>query len=116
MAVKAEREIEAECPPKKVNPALKVTGVRAFTHEELAEATDGFSEKRQIGQGGYGKVFMGTLQDGKQVAVKVSDPASCQGAHEFYTEIELLSRIHHRNLVMLEGYCDDENHEVGDLP
>lgn len=111
-AQKLLNENEAKSLPKKVNPALKVAGVRAFTYEELADATDSFSEERQIGQGGYGKVFMGTLQDGKQVAIKAADPASCQGAHEFYTEIEFLSRIHHRNLVMLEGYCDDENYEM----
>jgi len=116
VAVKAEEENEAKTLAMRVNPALKVAGVRAFTREELAAATDSFSEERQIGQGGYGKVFVGTLQDGKQVAIKVADPTSHQGAHEFYTEIELLSRIHHMNLVMLEGYCADENHEVGDMP
>jgi serine/threonine protein kinase/Leucine-rich repeat (LRR) protein len=97
----------------KRNPDLKVTGVKAFTFEELAQATDNFSEKKQIGQGGYGKVYMGIINDGKkQVAIKRAEEGSLQGAHEFYTEIELLSRVHHRNLVMLEGYCDDEGEQM----
>lgn len=95
---------------------MKVAGVKAFTFEELAQATDNFSGEKQIGQGGYGKVYLGNLNDGKkQVAIKRAEQGSLQGAHEFYTEIELLSRVHHRNLVMLEGYCDDEGEQVGDL-
>ncbi|KAG0602455.1 hypothetical protein M758_10G015700 [Ceratodon purpureus] len=97
----------------KRNPALKVAGVKAFTFEELAQATDNFSDEKQIGQGGYGKVYLGNLMDGKkQVAIKRAEQGSLQGAHEFYTEIELLSRVHHRNLVMLEGYCDDEGEQM----
>jgi serine/threonine protein kinase len=97
----------------KRNPALKVAGVKAFTFEELAQATDNFSDEKQVGQGGYGKVYLGNLNDGKkQVAIKRAEEGSLQGAHEFYTEIELLSRVHHRNLVMLEGYCDDEGEQV----
>ena len=93
---------------------MKVAGVKAFTFEELAQATDNFSDEKQVGQGGYGKVYLGNLNDGKkQVAIKRAEEGSLQGAHEFYTEIELLSRVHHRNLVMLEGYCDDEGEQVG---
>jgi len=97
----------------KRNPALKVAGVKAFTFDELAHATDNFGDEKQIGQGGYGKVYLGILPDGKKVAIKRAEQGSLQGAHEFYTEIELLSRVHHRNLVMLEGYCDDEGEQVG---
>jgi serine/threonine protein kinase len=97
----------------KGNPALKVAGVKAFTFEELAQATNNFSDEKQIGQGGYGKVYLGTLNDGKKlVAIKRAEQGSLQGANEFYTEIELLSRVHHRNLVMLEGYCDDEGEQM----
>lgn len=101
---------------KRINPALKVTGVKALTYEELVEATDNFIEENQIGQGGYGTVYKGRLHDGKQVAVKRAEPGSVQGAREFYNEIELLSRVHHKNVVMLEGYCDEEDHQVGNLP
>jgi serine/threonine protein kinase len=101
---------------KGINPALKVAGVKSFAYEELVEATGRFSEENRIGQGGYGTVYKGKLQDGKEVAIKRSKPGSGQGAKEFYNEIQLLSRVHHKNLVMLEGYCDEENHQVSNLP
>jgi serine/threonine protein kinase len=98
---------------KGCNPALKVAGVTAFTFEELSRATNSFDEKNQIGQGGYGKVYVGDLKDGRQrVAIKRAEPGSLQGANEFYTEIELLSRVHHRNLCGLVGYCDDLGEQV----
>jgi Leucine-rich repeat (LRR) protein len=97
---------------KSRNPALKVAGVKAFTYEELATATKQFSETNQVGSGGYGKVYYGELEDGQMVAIKRAQEGSLQGAHEFYTEIELLSRVHHRNLVMLLGYCDDEGEQM----
>jgi hypothetical protein len=97
---------------KSRNPALKVMGVKAFTYEELATATKQFSETNQVGSGGYGKVYYGELEDGQMVAIKRAQEGSLQGAHEFYTEIELLSRVHHRNLVMLLGYCDDEGEQM----
>ncbi|KAH8943060.1 hypothetical protein BDL97_13G029000 [Sphagnum fallax] len=87
------------------NAALKVAGVKAFTFEELADITDQFDAKHVVGQGGYGKVYRGKLKDGQLVAIKRAEVGSLQGAHEFYTEIELLSRVHHKNLVKLVGYC-----------
>ena len=101
---------------KRINSKLKVAGVKAFTYEELAEATDNFSERHQIGQGGYGTVYVGKLHDGRQVAIKCADALSGQGTREFYTEIELLSRVHHKHLVTLEGYCDEDRHQVGHKP
>ncbi|CAM6089471.1 unnamed protein product [Calypogeia fissa] len=87
---------------------IKVAGVRTFTFEEMVKATDNFSDKNILGQGGYGKVYFGTLEDGQKVAVKRAEEGSLQGATEFETEIHLLSRVHHRNLVSLVGYCNDE--------
>jgi hypothetical protein len=96
------------------NAALKVAGVKAFTFEELADITDQFDAKHVVGQGGYGKVYQGKLKDGQLVAIKRAEVGSLQGAHEFYTEIELLSRVHHKNLVKLVGYCllVDESEQV----
>ena len=65
-----------------------------------------------MGQGGYGKVYKGVLVDGTVVAVKRAQQGSLQGEREFYTEIEMLSRVHHRNLVALVGYCDEEGEQV----
>lgn len=77
---------------------------RAFTIEELSMATDGFSDATLLGQGGFGSVHKGTLY-GKEVAVKRLKTGSGQGDREFQAEIEIISRVHHRHLVSLVGYC-----------
>lgn len=86
--------------------------MRSFTYEEMAHATNNFSSTAQIGQGGYGKVYKGILVDGTVVAIKRAQEGSLQGEREFLTEIQLLSRLHHRNLVSLVGYCDEEGEQV----
>ncbi|GMJ05615.1 hypothetical protein HRI_004230700 [Hibiscus trionum] len=75
-----------------------------FTYEELAIATQGFSEKNLLGQGGFGFVHKGVLPDGKEVAVKSLKSGSGQGQREFQAEVEIISRVHHRHLVSLVGY------------
>ncbi|KAH0905804.1 hypothetical protein HID58_037631 [Brassica napus] len=92
--------------------SLKIEGVKSFTYAELALATDNFSSSTQIGQGGYGKVYKGILVDGTAVAIKRAQEGSLQGEKEFLTEIELLSRLHHRNLVALVGFCDEEGEQM----
>ena len=59
-----------------------------------------------------GKIHKGNLDDGATVAIKRAHEDSLQGSKEFVTEIELLSRLHHRNLVSLIGYCDEEVEQV----
>ncbi|XP_022682574.1 probable LRR receptor-like serine/threonine-protein kinase At1g06840 isoform X2 [Setaria italica] len=92
--------------------SIKVDGVKCFTFEEMAGATSDFNISAQVGQGGYGKVYKGTLVDGTAVAIKRAHEDSLQGSKEFCTEIELLSRLHHRNLVSLVGYCDEEDEQM----
>ncbi|PAN27850.1 hypothetical protein PAHAL_5G112700 [Panicum hallii] len=91
---------------------VKVDGVKCFTFEEMAAATGDFNISAQVGQGGYGKVYKGNLADGTAVAIKRAHEDSLQGSKEFCTEIELLSRLHHRNLVSLVGYCDEEDEQM----
>ncbi|KAH7837830.1 hypothetical protein Vadar_018522 [Vaccinium darrowii] len=91
---------------------VKIDGVKDFTYGELALATNNFDASAQVGQGGYGKVYKGTLADGTVVAIKRAQEGSLQGEKEFLTEIELLSRLHHRNLVSLLGYCDEESEQM----
>ncbi|MCO5578110.1 hypothetical protein L7F22_031948 [Adiantum nelumboides] len=91
---------------------MKVSGVREFRLEEVKMATKNFEEGTVVGQGGYGRVYRGMLSDGQMVAIKRAKEGSRQGHHEFYTEIELLSRLHHRNLVCLLGYCIDQDEQV----
>ncbi|KAF5446552.1 hypothetical protein F2P56_032171 [Juglans regia] len=92
--------------------SLRIDGVKAFNYGEMAMATNNFNNSALIGQGGYGKVYKGILADGTVVAIKRAQEGSLQGEKEFLTEIELLSRLHHRDLVSLIGYCDEEGEQM----
>ncbi|XP_071693240.1 probable LRR receptor-like serine/threonine-protein kinase At1g67720 [Rutidosis leptorrhynchoides] len=81
-----------------------------FSLAEIEEATSGFSKK--IGKGSFGPVYYGKTKDGKELAVKMMADSSSHGAQQFVTEVALLSRIHHRNLVPLIGYCEEEHHRM----
>ncbi|VAI32341.1 unnamed protein product [Triticum turgidum subsp. durum] len=85
--------------------AIAAREQRAFRYEALAAATRNFSEKQKLGQGGFGPVYLGQLPDGRDVAVKRLGAGSRQGAREFKNEANLLSRVQHRNVVNLLGYC-----------
>jgi serine/threonine protein kinase len=74
-----------------------------FTYEELDEATDGFSDDRELGVGGFGTVYKGTLRDGGMVAVKRLYKNSYKSVEQFQNEVEILSRLRHPNLVTLYG-------------
>lgn len=76
-----------------------------FTYEDLAAATSGFSQAKLLGQGGFGFVHKGVLPNGKEIAVKSLKAGSGQGDREFAAEVEIISRVHHRHLVSLVGYC-----------
>ncbi|KAJ4780578.1 Leucine-rich repeat protein kinase family protein [Rhynchospora pubera] len=76
-----------------------------FSFAELKHVTNNF--KSQIGIGGFGKVFKGHLENGDEVAVKVRSESSSQGIQQFLNEVDKLSRVHHKNLVSLIGYCKD---------
>ncbi|MCE3052179.1 hypothetical protein HAX54_051755 [Datura stramonium] len=93
------------------NP-MRIEGVKALGFKELESATNSFSSTTEIGQGGYGKVYKGILTEGTIVAIKRAQQGSLQGEKEFYTEIELLSRVHHRNLVSLVGYCNEGSEQM----
>ena len=85
--------------------SLQLVENRRFTYEELERITNGFD--RVLGQGGFGYVYDGFLEDGTQVAVKLRSHSSNQGVKEFLAEAQILTRIHHKNLVSMIGYCKD---------
>ncbi|XP_047308346.1 receptor-like serine/threonine-protein kinase ALE2 [Impatiens glandulifera] len=82
---------------------------KGFSLIDIERATDNFNSSRVLGEGGFGKVYSGVLEDGSKVAVKVLKRDDLQGGREFLAEVEMLSRLHHRNLVKLIGICTEEN-------
>ncbi|KAJ1688004.1 hypothetical protein LUZ63_019394 [Rhynchospora breviuscula] len=82
-----------------------------YRYEDLELATNSFSESNVLGQGGFGIVYRGTLS-GKEVAIKKLKSGGGQGDREFRAEVEIISRVHHRNLVTLVGYCIHEDQRL----
>ncbi|KAF8699011.1 hypothetical protein HU200_034844 [Digitaria exilis] len=90
-------------------------GPRRFSHKELRKATNGFSSRQLLGQGGFGRVYGGTLpvaasgtgtgSEAQHVAVKRISSESKHGQAQFMAEVVILGRLRHRNLVRLVGYC-----------
>jgi serine/threonine protein kinase len=83
-------------------------GPRKFSYRELSIATNAFSPEELLGRGGFGCVYKGMLRDTKAlVAVKKISKDSQQGGNEFFAELSIISRIQHRNLVKLQGWCSE---------
>lgn len=80
-----------------------------FSYSEIQLATDDFSKENLLGEGGYGHVYKGELDDGQLIAAKIRKETSTQGFQEFSSEVYVLSFARHKNIVMLLGYCCKEN-------
>ncbi|CAK9180287.1 unnamed protein product [Ilex paraguariensis] len=78
---------------------------KVFHFETLVAATKDFQANHKLGEGGFGPVYKGKLGDGREIAVKKLSQSSNQGKKEFVNEAKLLSRVQHRNVVNLLGYC-----------
>ncbi|CAM6012821.1 unnamed protein product [Sphagnum balticum] len=88
-----------------------VSGPRRFSYKELSTATKSFSPNKMLGRGGFGCVYKGVLRDtGALVAVKKIAEDSQQGGREFFAEVSIISRVRHRNLVQLQGWCCERSH------
>ncbi|KAL6333361.1 hypothetical protein AAG906_028546 [Vitis piasezkii] len=84
---------------------VKLEELPLLDFEKLAAATNNFHEANKLGQGGFGPVYRGNLPGGQEIAVKRLSRASAQGQEEFMNEMIVISKIQHRNLVRLLGFC-----------
>ncbi|XP_058780852.1 proline-rich receptor-like protein kinase PERK4 [Vicia villosa] len=84
----------------------------SFTYDELSVATGAFAQRNLLGQGGFGYVHKGVLPNGKEIAVKSLKSTSGQGDREFQAEVDTVSRVHHRYLVSLVGYCISDSKKL----
>ncbi|XP_019151275.1 PREDICTED: G-type lectin S-receptor-like serine/threonine-protein kinase SD1-13 isoform X2 [Ipomoea nil] len=83
----------------------KLEELPVFDFEIIANATGNFDPRNKLGQGGFGPVYKGKLEDGQEIAVKRLSIYSGQGQEEFMNEVVVISKLQHRNLVRLHGCC-----------
>ncbi|XP_038877709.1 probable LRR receptor-like serine/threonine-protein kinase At1g56140 [Benincasa hispida] len=83
-----------------------------YSYSELRNATEDFSSSNKVGEGGFGLVYKGILNDGRVIAVKQLSIKSDQGRNQFVAEISTISAVQHRNLVKLHGCCIEGNHRL----
>ncbi|KAI3721403.1 hypothetical protein L2E82_32413 [Cichorium intybus] len=81
----------------------------SFSLAKIAKYTNHFSVNNKLGEGGFGPVYKGVMEDGRQIAVKRLSETSTQGFDEFKNEVRFVAKLQHRNLVKLLGYCTQEN-------
>ncbi|XP_023766298.1 LEAF RUST 10 DISEASE-RESISTANCE LOCUS RECEPTOR-LIKE PROTEIN KINASE-like 1.1 [Lactuca sativa] len=87
-------------------------GVSVFSYTELEDATQNFDPSLELGNGGFGAVYYGKLQDGREVAVKRLYEHSYKRVQQFVNEIRILTRLRHPNLVVLYGCTSRQSHEL----
>ncbi|XP_073293973.1 putative receptor-like protein kinase At5g39000 isoform X2 [Primulina huaijiensis] len=105
---------EASCMEEEIKPSAKAErSCRRYKLAEIQLATRDFSHQLILGKGGFGTVYKGLIDKGKQtIAVKRLKSDSRQGEHEFLAEIETLSQLRHNNLVSLIGYCNEQKEMI----
>ncbi|XP_022860587.1 calcium/calmodulin-regulated receptor-like kinase 2 [Olea europaea var. sylvestris] len=86
------------------------SGLPRYSYKDIQNATQNFTTI--LGQGSFGPVYKAAMPTGELFAVKVLASDSKQGEKEFHTEVSLLARLHHRNLVNLVGYCVDKGQRM----
>ncbi|KAL2927912.1 hypothetical protein RDABS01_007238 [Bienertia sinuspersici] len=99
---------EAEGIPNQYNfevGQLELQEPPLYTYDMLRNATNNFDEDNKLGEGGFGSVYKGILESRQVIAVKRLSTSSGQGLEEFMTEVKVISKLQHRNLVKLLGCC-----------
>ncbi|XP_057762899.1 LEAF RUST 10 DISEASE-RESISTANCE LOCUS RECEPTOR-LIKE PROTEIN KINASE-like 1.1 [Arachis stenosperma] len=87
-------------------------GIPLFSYEELQVATNNFDQTKELGEGGFGTVYYGKLRDGREVAVKRLFERNYKPVESFINEIQILTRLRHRNLVSLYGCTSRHSREL----
>ncbi|XP_062009549.1 G-type lectin S-receptor-like serine/threonine-protein kinase B120 isoform X2 [Rosa rugosa] len=90
----------------------KGTELPLFSLRSIVAATNNFSEKNKLGEGGFGPVYKGILPENQEVAIKRLSKKSGQGHHEFKNELKLIAKLQHTNLVRLLGCCMEEDEMI----
>ncbi|KAI3517254.1 hypothetical protein L1887_16467 [Cichorium endivia] len=90
----------------------KLDEIPFLSLHQIAKATDNFNLDNKIGEGGFGPVYKGVLEDGQVIAVKRLSETSKQGLDEFQNEVICIAKLQHRNLVKLLGYCIHGNEKI----
>ncbi|XP_062195950.1 serine/threonine-protein kinase-like protein CCR4 [Phragmites australis] len=107
-------------PAPQVSPLrpARALGCEEFTLRDLSRMTNGFAEERKIGKGSFGSVYRAKLPDGRDVAIKRAERGSgrrrrrIDAERAFRAELRLLSRVNHRNLVQLLGFCEERGERI----
>ncbi|CAN4079941.1 unnamed protein product [Withania somnifera] len=87
-------------------------GAHVFSFAELEEATNNFDQSKELGDGGFGVVYYGKLHDGRVVAVKRLYENSFKRVEQFMNEVEILTRLRHKNLVTLYGCTSKRSRDL----
>eukprot|EP00250_Pteridium_aquilinum_P015267 c22482_g2_i1 orf=335-1531(-) len=108
--------------PRLENGVQEGSNVRVFTYNELKVATRNFRPNSALGEGGFGTVYKGWIDDidskgvkiasNMTVAVKVLNQEGSQGHREWLAEVNVLGQLHHPHLVKLIGYCCENDHRL----
>ncbi|XP_052199394.1 LEAF RUST 10 DISEASE-RESISTANCE LOCUS RECEPTOR-LIKE PROTEIN KINASE-like 1.1 [Diospyros lotus] len=105
------RNISAD-PSAEIEFSRVFFGVPVFKYAELEQATDNFHPSTELGDGGFGTVYHGILQDGREVAVKRLYEHNSRRVMQFLNEVEILTRLRHPNLVSLYGCTSRHSREL----
>ncbi|BAS82523.1 Os03g0170400 [Oryza sativa Japonica Group] len=108
--------------PRTEGEILSSSNLKAFSFNDLRNATKNFRPDSLLGEGGFGHVYKGWIDEhtlapskpgsGMVVAVKKLKPEGFQGHKEWLTEVNYLGQLHHKNLVKLIGYCSDGDNRL----
>ncbi|KAJ8753104.1 hypothetical protein K2173_017640 [Erythroxylum novogranatense] len=94
------------------NVSSDAESIRAYSFNDIEVATDNFSNKNKLAEGGFGPVYQGKLSKGEQIAVKRLSKTSHQGVEEFKNEVTLTARLQHVNLVRVLGFCTEREEKM----